>query len=878
MNATVARISPVRPGRGPPMSDLSPPCGVFRRFVPAIVLALLLLFPLGVLAADDGNGTLLPPADASFGYGHVFPAPDPADPVDVPAPFPAQPASGVHTRQVADGADLQPTFAPVNENHVYVAAKDSKVLPPNATLVRCDGTGDEREINDAIAAAQGGIVELLDGTFRCADRITLAANTTLVGQGSANTTIEIVAKSGSGYLPVAVGAEYVNVGGFTLRGNGFVMITRSHVRVRDITATSIDLSGRWRTASGNGMFFVWVAPPVNVIDDVEFYHCSAIDCHTHGFNMNQDYNDGVERATTNIRFLDCRAVRCGFGVSGDPGVTVSATNQSRSEWITGFDLQEWQDLVNLEVVNCVAEDNWESGFHLEPGARYDDNGNEIGPRTVSQNISIRNCVSSNNGQRNTYLDHFFMSGYYLSRDTHLVDCRSFNNRNCGYYVHAGDGSSFDGCTDDGSTYGWKVCKASEDISIVDCTSANNRRWAMWLAFSQRIRVANFRHSGVVSDRGYQSILGWYKDEAAYQLPVTDSSFEITAVGNGMPIINKDGSRNTYALRYEGSGLDEPVATAFSATPASGDAPLSVRFADLSTGATVRCWDFGDGTISAEQNPVHVYGAPGNYTVSLISANDFRYDSETKPGYVSVMGPLTASFSATPTLIPVGGSVRFTDASTGNLYTRAWTFGDGGTSSVQNPVHVYTAPGVYDVSLTAANADFSNTRTVARLVTVCAPVNASFISDRTNGPAPLAVRFTDTSGGSPTAWTWSFGDGGTSTERNPVHTYAASGAYDVRMTAANAIGSDVVTRADYITVGLPPPTVVLIPGCIVPPMDTDADGLCDDVNGNGREDFGDVVLFFSSLDWIAAHEPIAAFDFNGNGRIDFADAVRLFNGL
>ncbi|MEN6343128.1 MAG: PKD domain-containing protein [Methanospirillum sp.] len=858
------------------MSDRLPPRGVLRRLLPAVVLLLLLLLPLGALAADDGaNGTLTPPTGASFGYGHVFPAPDPSDPVDVPAPFPAQPASGMRTRQVAVAADPQPTFAPVNDNHVYVAAKDSKVIPSNITLFRCDGAGDEREINDAIAAAQGGVVELLDGSFRCAGRITLAANTTLVGQGSANTTVEIVAKSGSGYLPIGVGAEYVNVGGFTLRGNGFVMITRSHVRVRDITATCIDLSGRWRTASGNGMFFVWVAPPVNVIDDVEFYECSAIDCHTHGFNMNQDYNDGVERTTSNIRFLDCRAVRCGYGVAGDPGVTVSSTNQSRSEWITGFDLQEWQDLVNLEVVNCVAEDNWESGFHLEPGARYDDNGNEIGPRTVTRNVSIRNCVSSNNGQRNTYRDHFFMSGYYLSRDTHLEDCQSFNNRNCGYYVHAGDGSSFVGCTDDGSTYGFKVCKASEDITIADCTSANNRRWAMWLAFSQRIRVTNFRHSGVVSDRGYQSILGWYKDESQYQLPVTDSSFEITAVNNGMPIINRDGSRNTYALHYEGDGPDEPVATAFSATPVLGDAPLRVQFTDGSTGATVRCWDFGDGNISAEQNPLHVYGAPGNYTVSLIAANDFRYDTETKPGHVSVMGPVTASFSATPTLIPVGASVRFTDASTGNIFTRAWTFGDGGTSTATNPVHAYAAAGTYTISLTVANAHFSNTKTVARLVTVGVPANASFVANRTAGASPLAVGFTDTSAGSPTSWAWSFGDGATSTAQNPVHTYTAPGTYDVRLTAANALGSDGETRTGYIAVAAPPPAVVPIQGTILPPTDTDGDGVYDDLNGNGRLDFADVVLFFSSLDWIAAHEPLPAFDCNDNGRIDFADVSWIF---
>ncbi len=64
----------------------------------------------------------------------------------------------------------------------------------------------------------------------------------------------------------------------------------------------------------------------------------------------------------------------------------------------------------------------------------------------------------------------------------------------------------------------------------------------------------------------------------------------------------------------------------------------------------------------------------------------------------------------------------------------------------------------------------------------------------------------------------------------------------------------------------------------PPTDTNADGLCDDVNGNGRADFNDVVLYFNQMTWIAADEPVAFFDCNGNGRIDFADVVWLFNNI
>ena len=73
-----------------------------------------------------------------------------------------------------------------------------------------------------------------------------------------------------------------------------------------------------------------------------------------------------------------------------------------------------------------------------------------------------------------------------------------------------------------------------------------------------------------------------------------------------------------------------------------------------------------------------------------------------------------------------------------------------------------------------------------------------------------------------------------------------------------------------------PGAAMVPGGAGAPTDTDADGKYDDVNGNGRADFADVVLYFNQMGWIAANEPVPLFDFNRNGRIDFADVVALFN--
>jgi PKD repeat protein len=73
-------------------------------------------------------------------------------------------------------------------------------------------------------------------------------------------------------------------------------------------------------------------------------------------------------------------------------------------------------------------------------------------------------------------------------------------------------------------------------------------------------------------------------------------------------------------------------------------------------------------------------------------------------------------------------------------------------------------------------------------------------------------------------------------------------------------------------------IVPLPGFSNLPTDPDGDCLFEDLNGNTRLDFADVVLMFNQMEWIAANEPVSAFDFNGNGRIDFNDIVKLFGEI
>jgi PKD repeat protein len=122
-------------------------------------------------------------------------------------------------------------------------------------------------------------------------------------------------------------------------------------------------------------------------------------------------------------------------------------------------------------------------------------------------------------------------------------------------------------------------------------------------------------------------------------------------------------------------------------------------------------------------------------------------------------------------------------------TWLWNFGDGTTSTEQDPIHTYTSAGLFTVSLTVSNAYGQDTETKLNLVLVTAVLpGADFEASVTAGDAPLAVTFTDLSTNTPTEWAWDFGDGGTSTEQDPVHTYAAVGTFDVSLTATNAAGS------------------------------------------------------------------------------------------
>jgi PKD repeat protein len=274
-------------------------------------------------------------------------------------------------------------------------------------------------------------------------------------------------------------------------------------------------------------------------------------------------------------------------------------------------------------------------------------------------------------------------------------------------------------------------------------------------------------------------------------------------------VRGDGSYFDYAI----SVLEVTKVTAseanFTANTTNGNAPLSVKFTDTSTGTPANwTWDFGDNNTSTEQNPTHIYTTEGTYTVKLTVSNSLGSDSEEKTGCITVgsavLAPV-ADFSANPTNGSAPLSVQFKDESTNTPTSWAWDFDNDGTvdNTTQNPTHTYETVGKYTVKLTATNYGGSNSTAKTDYISVTSDVSApvaNFTTDANSGQVPFTVHFTDNSESSISSWKWDFGDGRTSSEQNPTHTYVTAGSYNVNLTATGPGGSNTVTL--QITVSSP----------------------------------------------------------------------------
>jgi PKD repeat protein len=224
----------------------------------------------------------------------------------------------------------------------------------------------------------------------------------------------------------------------------------------------------------------------------------------------------------------------------------------------------------------------------------------------------------------------------------------------------------------------------------------------------------------------------------------------------------------------------------------------VTFTNTSQEADAYQWFFGDGAQSAEADPEHSYAGDGIYTVLLIANN--ACGSDTAIQEVEILLAPSAAFSSSATAGCGPLTVQFSSESTGSGLSYAWAFpgGSPAASTDPDPAVVYSQPGVYDVTLTVANAAGQSIAEETGYMTVQGgPVSGFEISNPAGSPM---VTFTNTSQDAD-AYQWFFGDGAQSAETNPTHTYAEEGLYTVTLVAANACGSD--TSVQDVAILLPP---------------------------------------------------------------------------
>lgn len=324
-------------------------------------------------------------------------------------------------------------------------------------------------------------------------------------------------------------------------------------------------------------------------------------------------------------------------------------------------------------------------------------------------------------------------------------------------------------------------------------------------------------SGTVTDHGVtevgssgsplfnndKRIVGTLTGGSSYCTALTDpdqyGKFSVHWIDNGTPAnrqlkpwLDPDNSGVTEIPGYDPNASGDPPIADFSGNPTTIAVGSTVDFTDLSeNNPTAWDWTFqaGDPENSTQQNPSGItYDIPGTWNVTLTATNTNGEDTEVKNAYITVVEPtdLEADFTANTTNIQEGGTVYFTDESSGPPTTWDWEFegGDPATSDQQNPQVVYEDAGLYTVTLTVSDGTDTDVLIKEEYINVTVPgadLEASFVASAYNITAGDCINFNDQSQGAPTEWSWSFSGATplTSTNQNPNNIcYDHPGIYDV----------------------------------------------------------------------------------------------------
>lgn len=237
----------------------------------------------------------------------------------------------------------------------------------------------------------------------------------------------------------------------------------------------------------------------------------------------------------------------------------------------------------------------------------------------------------------------------------------------------------------------------------------------------------------------------------------------------LAIENSSGCKDTL-IKSTYIEITKPISL-FTSNTVNGCDNEPVQFYSQATGSIVSYyWTFGDGFDSSLKDPKHLYVNDGTYTVSLTVTDENGCDSTlSSTDYIVINQKPIADFTSDA----LGGDcpplpITFNDASTGNINSWNWSFGDGGTSALEMPNHIYTEPGSFDVQLIIRNdAGCKDTLVKSNFISLGGPLG-TFTTDILSDCVPFDVIFTANATNT-TTYSWDFGDGTVVSSASGTHT-------------------------------------------------------------------------------------------------------------
>lgn len=271
----------------------------------------------------------------------------------------------------------------------------------------------------------------------------------------------------------------------------------------------------------------------------------------------------------------------------------------------------------------------------------------------------------------------------------------------------------------------------------------------------------------------------YQESGAYSIKLTT--------------VDQFGCEDDYDLPYQ-VVVNKPVAD-FEIIGETGSCnSLRVLFRNRSSGAERWLWDFGNGTTSGQENPSVLF-LPGSYTISLTSYFENCSSTIVRQDFIQV-DSLQADFSFIREESCLPSTVQFFDRSN-QASSWLWHFGDGKTSTAQNPIHTYEDTPTEDVTLMVESANGCTSEITRALPRFS---DARFKAQFKKGCLPHTERFTDLSSDA-VSWFWNFGDGSTSTDQNPTHEYTSVGRFDVTLITKSLTGCyDTIVAESIVKTG------------------------------------------------------------------------------